>query len=1157
MPNVGYATIQIIPSVRGISDELRRQLVGPSADAAEAAGQESGSRFSDRWKAGLAAAGAAAGAVLVAATVSAVEKEKISDRLSAQLGLSGKGAKDAGKVAGTLYSKAVVDSFEDGAAAVRAVMGSGLIPEKATTKAIESITAKVADLAGTFDQDLTGTANAASQMIRTGLAKDGAQALDLLTRGFQSSADKAGDLVDTMNEYGTQFRKAGLDGATSIGLLNQAIRAGARDADVAADAIKEFSLRAIDGSESTSDGFKALGLNADDMAKKFAQGGTAANGVLDLTLQKLRGIKDPVKQSQTAVALFGTQAEDLGAALLAMDPSTAAANLGKVAGAAKQVGDTIRGNTSTQLAVLQRQISGAFGVVITSVVLPALNSFIAGVRRIDDVVSAVVGWFREWGIWLAPLGILIAGITLTMTAQAIAVGAVTAVFSVYRAAILAWAAVQRGAIAVQAAFNAVLSANPIGLVVTALLALGTAVYIAWQRSETFRNVVMAAWEGIQVAASYAWNSILKPAFAGFMTGLRAIGDAAMWLWTNAIQPAFGFISTAARILATIITIVVGGPIYLAFLLIATTATWLWQSVLSPVFSAIGTAAMWLWTNALKPAFDSAMAIFRAVGAVAMWLWTNVITPAFNGLVTIFRGAGAVVLWLWNNAVKPGFENIAAKAKWLWSNAIKPAFDGIVAGIRGVSTVLNWLWTNVVSPVFVWIGDKAKWLWEKALKPAFDFAMDGVKKVGESFEDAKDFIGRAWSKLEEIARKPVKFLIETVYNKGIVPVWNKVASAFGAPELREMRIPKGFATGGVLPGYTPGRDVHLAALSGGEAVMRPEWTRAVGPGYVHAMNAAARRGGVGGVQRALHLPAFADGGIFDWIGKKVAGAGSAAWDGVKAGASWLADTIEASARAGLNAVVDPLLRLLPTTGFGGVIRRIPGKILDSIFGFSKRADEKGGSGLGDIGGVIPTGRRHAIISQALAAAGVPPPGTMAQWLAGMNTLITRESGWNPRATNRWDINAKNGVPSQGLAQTIPPTWAAHVPASLRSRGILDPVGNVAAAIRYIVARYGNITRVQQANANLPPKGYDQGGWLMPGVTAAVNATGRPEAVLTARQWQVAQAALTRPAGSLQPGDSLLLVVDGQEFRAYVDDRADGRVVAGMQSLRSALSTPRRR
>jgi acylphosphatase len=58
-----------------------------------------------------------------------------------------------------------------------------------------------------------------------------------------------------------------------------------------------------------------------------------------------------------------------------------------------------------------------------------------------------------------------------------------------------------------------------------------------------------------------------------------------------------------------------------------------------------------------------------------------------------------------------------------------------------------------------------------------------------------------------------------------------------------------ATGGVLPGYTPGRDVHdfysptagRLLLSGGEAVMRPEWTAAVGPGYVDAANQAAREG----------------------------------------------------------------------------------------------------------------------------------------------------------------------------------------------------------------------------------------------------------------------------------------------------------------------------
>ena len=75
---------------------------------------------------------------------------------------------------------------------------------------------------------------------------------------------------------------------------------------------------------------------------------------------------------------------------------------------------------------------------------------------------------------------------------------------------------------------------------------------------------------------------------------------------------------------------------------------------------------------------------------------------------------------------------------------------------------------------------------------------------------------------------------------------------------------GYASGGVLPGYTPGRDVHRffsptggsLMLSGGEAIMVPEWTRAVGgPAAVAAMNKAARAG------RTSGGPGFADGGVF--------------------------------------------------------------------------------------------------------------------------------------------------------------------------------------------------------------------------------------------------------------------------------------------------------
>lgn len=74
--------------------------------------------------------------------------------------------------------------------------------------------------------------------------------------------------------------------------------------------------------------------------------------------------------------------------------------------------------------------------------------------------------------------------------------------------------------------------------------------------------------------------------------------------------------------------------------------------------------------------------------------------------------------------------------------------------------------------------------------------------------------------------------------------------------------KGMAAGGIYPGYTPGRDVGYIGISGGEAVMRPEWTRAVGPGYVHHMNAIARTAGVSGVQAEMrrYLGGFAGGGI---------------------------------------------------------------------------------------------------------------------------------------------------------------------------------------------------------------------------------------------------------------------------------------------------------
>lgn len=653
---------------------------------------------------------------------------------------------------------------------------------------------------------------------------------------------------------------------------------------------------------------------------------------------------------------------------------------------------------------------------------------------------------------------------------------VIAIYGLYVATKL-WALSQLILNGAMSAFQLIASAGPWGWIVLAIGLVVLAVIYMYNHFTWFRDGVKAVWAAIQVAAMALWTNVLQPVFSAIWTALQTIGRWASWLWTNILSPVFGFIATAARILLTAIVVAAILPIIIAIKALGAIGKWLW-AVFKPVFQQIGDKAKALYSGAIKPAWD-------AIVTASKYLWNAILKPIFKAFVDGLKTLGKWATWAYRSAVKPAWDGIVAAGKFAYNVGIKPIFDKFKSIVH-------------------------------SLKGAFDTAVGGIKK--------------AWDKIKSISKAPVQYVVDVVYNNGIRGVWNKVAGAFGAPKLGKFT----FATGGILPGYTPGKDVHLAALSGGEAVMRPEWTRAVGPGYVNSMNAAARSGGVGGVQSALGLPGFKDGGIFGWVGKAVnlaSGVGSKAWNAIKKGASWLGDTLEASARAGVKHVVNPLLSQIPglDAGFGKMIRRIPNKIVDAMFGFSKKADSKGGSGGGggSIGGVVPKGQRLAVINQALAADHIPPPGLLAQWQAGLNTLITRESGWNASAINRWDSNAKAGHPSQGLAQTIPGTFNAYVPKSLKHLGILNPVANVAAAARYIVSRYGNITNVQQANANRPPAGYDSGGFLQPGMNLAFNGTGRPEPVLTTQQWNAIQGAPARGGDGASLGDLAVSV--------YVGDR----------------------
>jgi hypothetical protein len=359
------ATIKIAVLAQAAKAKAEMDSIGKSAKTAGDKVKASLGNLAGAAKAGAVGAGLAAGAMLVGGIGQALEQGKLNAKLGTQLGLTKDEAAKVGKLSGQVYA----DGFgEDIGQVNEAVKGVYQQIGKGSAEWTKQTTQDVLTVANAFDQDLGGTTAAVGQLMKTGLAKNAQEALDIMTVGFQSGADKAGDLLDTFTEYGTQFRKLGIDGKQATGLLSQGLQAGARDADTVADAIKEFSIRAIDGSKATGEGFKGLGLSAKQMASDIAAGGPKANAALDTTLDRLRAVKDPVERAQLAVQLFGTKAEDLGDALYSLDPSSAVSAIGQVEGAAKRAGDTMQDTASAKVERLKRSFSQGFTEAVGSVV---------------------------------------------------------------------------------------------------------------------------------------------------------------------------------------------------------------------------------------------------------------------------------------------------------------------------------------------------------------------------------------------------------------------------------------------------------------------------------------------------------------------------------------------------------------------------------------------------------------------------------------------------------------------------------------------------------------------------------------------------------------------------------------------------------------------
>ncbi|MFC9514628.1 phage tail tape measure protein [Nocardiaceae bacterium NPDC056970] len=470
---------------------------------------------------------------LAATAFSAMDQEKSIDRLNASLGANGGYAKENAEAVKAAFGNGFGSSIDEVATAVEALQSNIYTLGFEGEQSLQSATEKALAFSDVFGTDLAESTQTAGQLITNGLAKDSTEAFDLMTTAMQRVPLAMRDeLPEIINEYGTHFRGLGFSGEESFNLLVDAASRGKWALDKTGDALKEFTLRGSDMSKTSVEAYEAIKLNATDMSNAIAAGGPAAQDALQQTARGLLAIEDPAERANTAIALFGTPVEDLAVdqipsflEALGGAPDAMAGFEGSTQAAA----DTLRDNAGTELETFKRGLTQTFVDVMGGQVIPKVEAF--------------AGWLRDNKPLLTDLGIAVTVLAGTYGVLAARQAIVTA------GGFVAWI---RTAItstglwtAAQTALNLVMSLNPfvaIGLLIAAFVG---AIVLAYRNSETFRNIVQAAWEGIQAAASAAWNGFLKPILDALVGAFLWVGEKAMWLWNEGIVPAFNGIVDAA------------------------------------------------------------------------------------------------------------------------------------------------------------------------------------------------------------------------------------------------------------------------------------------------------------------------------------------------------------------------------------------------------------------------------------------------------------------------------------------------------------------------------------------------------------------------------------------------------------------------------------
>jgi phage-related protein len=517
-----------------------------------------------------------------------------------------------------------------------------------------------------------------------------------------------------------QSQQETLDAAGSFGIFGKA--AGLTGKDLTAFSKKNVAL-------------------ASDMASFY---NTSPKEAMDAIGAAFRGEAEPMRKYGVLLddATMRQQALKMGLISTTKDALTPQQKiLAAQALIYKQTGD-IQGDfarTSGGLANQQRILAARFENVkakIGKALLPIMLKIVAAVQKnVMPMLDRFAKWFnregpdaidkgvkaatpfikilgdiaRFVGNNIRTIALLVGGFYALTAAIAVITPIVTAfkaIVTAVRVAIVIWRNVQF-------ALNLVMLANPLALVVVAIVAFVAAVVIAYKKSETFRAIVQKAWNAIKnvtVTVFKAIASVIKAVFSAIKSAVTSSARAIK----NIVSDAWNAIKAVTRTVWNALKNTILLPLRV-ILSILSGNTGKAKNIMSNAWTFIKNATSRIWDGIKN-------AVGNAVSAVV-----NKVNELKNKVIGVFAGAAG---WL----VSAG------------KNLIQGFINGIGAMFGAVKNKLGSLTHALTS----WKGPPAKD--KRLLTPAGKMIIDGLIK---GFDDSR---GKVKNSLRQITKD-----IETYFN----------------------------------------------------------------------------------------------------------------------------------------------------------------------------------------------------------------------------------------------------------------------------------------------------------------------------------------------------------------------------------------------------------